>query len=392
MRVTDRPRRMSSDQRHLFLCDAERESALADELRVAGDGAQIEASEAGGGALWLDSNCFASDGPPLTLAFARQTLPAARLLSGQSVTQIARETTQAAIESCDALESWSLHVLRGTGPDAPGPNRIRVLLTEIESNLKKRRRRLLRTLRNQRPDSGPVDSNGDDPTRVFGESTSEAPQSIVQLFLESRERAWLSVYVPERDSAFRRCVSPFPGGEWSAPEDRRPPSRAYRKLAEALVQFPWLRTADASKLTIQAGDRCVDLGASPGGWSWLALERGASVVAVDRSPLREDLMQHPGLSFVQGDAFRFQPAAKSGARVDWLICDVIAFPDRILELLREWLERRRCRKFCVTVKFRGVEDYAALNQIKNMLNECAFDFAIRRLCENKNEATIFGTL
>ena len=55
-----------------------------------------------------------------------------------------------------------------------------------------------------------------------------------------------------------------------------PPNRAYRKLWEAFVvlgRFP------------ERGDVAVDLGASPGGWSWLLAELGCRVVAVDKAPL-----------------------------------------------------------------------------------------------------------
>ena len=34
------------------------------------------------------------------------------------------------------------------------------------------------------------------------------------------------------------------------------------------------------------GERVCDLGAAPGGWSYSAAKRGASVVAVDNGPLK----------------------------------------------------------------------------------------------------------
>lgn len=312
---------------------------------------------------------------PLTLAFARQTLPSARLLVAQSINVIAREAGQAIIETCDTAPAWDLHILRAAGEEAPGPNRLRLVRAGIEANLKKRRRRLLLSLlpeMNSRPTPG---------------TTFIAAPVLVQLYLETLDRTWLSIYQPESGAFFRRCLSPWPGGIWQAEENRLPPSRAYRKLEEALTQFPYLDHR-ARSLTIHSGESCVDLGASPGGWSWVALERGARVTAVDRSPLRDDIMQHARLNFVQGDAFQFRPERA----VDWLLCDVIAFPGRTVELLSNWLTNHWCQKFCVTVKFRGVEDYAVLSQLKTMLNERSRDFSIRRLSENKNEVTVFGYL
>jgi len=63
-----------------------------------------------------------------------------------------------------------------------------------------------------------------------------------------------------------RCTSPFPNGEIAFVEDRSgPPSRAYLKLWEALTligRHP------------KPGETCIDLGASPGGWSWALSKMG----------------------------------------------------------------------------------------------------------------------
>src|SRR5690606_36531751 len=132
----------------------------------------------------------------------------------------------------------------------------------------------------------------------------------------------------------------------------------------------------------------VDLGASPGGWTWHAVRRGAHVTAVDRSPLRDDLMRHAKVTFVRGDAFASEPQAP----VDWLLCDVIAFPDRTLALLRRWLENGWCRRLCVTVKFRRDEHYAMLDGFKQLLAERSDQFMLRRLRYNKNEVTAMAMI
>ncbi|HEV7226078.1 MAG TPA: SAM-dependent methyltransferase, partial [Pirellulales bacterium] len=159
--------------------------------------------------------------------------------------------------------------------------------------------------------------------------------------------------------------------------DSAAPARAFAKLAEVEIRLG---------RRIAAGETCVDLGASPGSWAYLALARGATVTAIDRSPLGDDLMANPRLKFVRGDAFRYEPPQP----VDWLLCDVIAFPARSFELLDDWLQRGWCRWFCVTLKFKGADDYPKLEDFKARLAASGAEFFLRRLTNNKNEVTAFG--
>jgi len=62
------------------------------------------------------------------------------------------------------------------------------------------------------------------------------------------------------------CSSPFPNGEVQFVEDRAaPPSRAYLKLWELFTILGGERP--------KRGELCVDLGASPGGWTWVFAQR-----------------------------------------------------------------------------------------------------------------------
>ncbi|MBO0736883.1 MAG: hypothetical protein J2P48_09985, partial [Alphaproteobacteria bacterium] len=77
--------------------------------------------------------------------------------------------------------------------------------------------------------------------------------------------------------AAAHCASPFPNGEARFVEEHRgPPSRAYLKLWEALTLIG---------RRPGPGETCLDLGASPGGWSWALQAMGARVISVDKAPL-----------------------------------------------------------------------------------------------------------
>ena len=174
---------------------------------------------------------------------------------------------------------------------------------------------------------------------------------------------------PERMLASPDKSSPFINGECHFVEDHLgPPSRAYLKLQEALVRFGrWPGV----------GDRCVDLGASPGGWTWVLAGLGAEVVAVDKAPLAPAVAAMPGVSERRESAFGVAPE-----RVDWLCSDVIAYPERLLTLVRRWIDAGAARHIVCTIKFQGPTDHG-----------CAERFAaipgaeVVHLFHNKHELT-----
>jgi 23S rRNA (cytidine2498-2'-O)-methyltransferase len=139
------------------------------------------------------------------------------------------------------------------------------------------------------------------------------------------------------------CSSPFPNGEFSFVEDREgPPSRAYRKLWEALLYAGVLPGP---------GDRCVDAGASPGGWTWALAGLGASVLAIDRAGLDDSVATLPGVSYLKHDAFTLKPAELGP--VDWLCSDVICYPEALYDWVSAWRESGLAKNFICTIKMQG---------------------------------------
>lgn len=152
---------------------------------------------------------------------------------------------------------------------------------------------------------------------------------------------------PSTILASARCASPFRHGEVAFIEDKAgPPNRAYLKLWEALTRL---------QAWPAPGSRCLDLGASPGGWTWALQRLGAHVIAVDKAPLAPTVARLPGVEMRHQSAFAIDPHALGP--VDWLFSDVICYPKRLLALVRRWLEAGTCRRFVCTIKFQGATDH-----------------------------------
>ncbi len=148
--------------------------------------------------------------------------------------------------------------------------------------------------------------------------------------------------------AAARCSSPFANGEIAFVEDREgPPSRAYLKLWEAFTLLGRMP---------QPGERVIDLGACPGGWTWVLQRLGAQVVAVDKAPLDPRVAALPGVEVRLESAFGLKPA--DVGPVDWLFSDVICYPERLLRLVTEWIDSGLARNFICTIKFQGATDHA----------------------------------
>ena len=183
-----------------------------------------------------------------------------------------------------------------------------------------------------------------------------------------------TLVAPARLVAAAETESPVPHGEPRFVEDRAgPPNRAYLKLWEALTV---LGTHPAP------GAHCLDLGAAPGGWTWVLAQLGAKVEAVDKAPLAPAVAALPGVSVRQDSAFALSPA--SVGPVDWLVCDVVCYPQRLLGLLRRWRDSGLAARMICTVKFQGTTDFAALDAIRRDLGG-----SLRHLAHNKHEVTWF---
>jgi 23S rRNA (cytidine2498-2'-O)-methyltransferase len=164
-------------------------------------------------------------------------------------------------------------------------------------------------------------------------------------------------------------------GQKRMADDPQAPSRSYLKAEEA---YGILGREPAP------GETVADLGAAPGGWSYSAARRGALVTAVDNGPMKAGGL-HPGITHRMEDAFKFAPDKP----VDWLFCDMVEDPERIVALVEKWLDAGWCRRFVVNLKFGRTDPVALLRRAERLRPLCS-TLKIRHLFHDREEFTLVG--
>ncbi|MGE0172576.1 MAG: SAM-dependent methyltransferase [Oligoflexales bacterium] len=168
------------------------------------------------------------------------------------------------------------------------------------------------------------------------------------------------------------CSAPVPNGEYTFQEDKRgPPNRAYLKVWEALTragQWPGKK------------DVCLELGASPGGWTYVLAGLAGKVIAIDRSPLDSSMQKFKNIEFQTGNAFAATP--EKYPEVSWLFSDVICYPDKLYDFVVDWSSKApQCKMIC-TLKFQGTEHYPWIEKFAALPAS-----KILHLFHNKHELT-----
>ena len=178
--------------------------------------------------------------------------------------------------------------------------------------------------------------------------------------------------------------SPLPMGNIQFEEDHEnPPSRAYLKIQESLTLYHTFFGVDFPK----EGDKCFEAGACPGGWTWVLRQLGADVLAVDRAELAPSLMADEHVKFMAHDAFTLKPdevcKILNCEKIDWLLSDVICYPERLFEWIKMWRESGRAKNIICTIKMQGAIDWNLIAEFAAIPNS-----KIVHLNYNKHELTI----
>lgn len=124
---------------------------------------------------------------------------------------------------------------------------------------------------------------------------------------------------------------------------RDAPSRSALKLDEALMT---LLADDERARLLRPGMRAADLGAAPGGWTWVLLRHGLHVSAIDNGPLRQHVLDSGLVEHVRADGFRWQPRQP----LDWMVCDMVEQPRRVASRMADWFREGWCTRAIFNLK------------------------------------------
>jgi 23S rRNA (cytidine2498-2'-O)-methyltransferase len=213
-------------------------------------------------------------------------------------------------------------------------------------------------------------------------AADDARQPRLHIVFVSGEHAYLARSDP-------RDASPWPLGipRLKLPHDA--PSRSALKLEEALVT---LLGADERSKWLKAGMKAADLGAAPGGWSWVLARNGVHVTAIDNGPLAETALATGLIRHQRADGFSWQPPQP----LDWLVCDMVEQPRRVAARMAEWFANGWCRRAIFNLKLPMKKRYAEVRaNLADFVLHCEsagvpVEWRARQLYHDREEVTVFA--
>ena len=188
-------------------------------------------------------------------------------------------------------------------------------------------------------------------------------------------------------SADPAATSPWPLGVPRLRLHAEAPSRSALKLEEALLTL--IEPAQREAL-LRPGMTAADLGAAPGGWTWVLARHGLRVTAIDNGPLRAHLFETGLVEHLRADGFRWQPAQP----LDWMVCDMVEQPSRVARRMGDWFREGWCRQAIFNLKLpmkkrwletrRSLEGFAEAAQAPVRVRA-------RQLYHDREEITVLAT-
>ena len=165
------------------------------------------------------------------------------------------------------------------------------------------------------------------------------------------------------------------------------PSRSALKLEEALLVL--LDEGERRRL-LRDGMRAADLGAAPGGWTWVLTRHGLRVQSIDNGPLRQHVLDTGLVEHLRADGFSWQPQQP----LDWMVCDMVEQPRRVAERMATWLREGWCRHAVFNLKLPMKKRWQETRLCLDLFAQQAgkpLTIRAKQLYHDREEITVFAT-
>jgi len=177
--------------------------------------------------------------------------------------------------------------------------------------------------------------------------------------------------------------SPRPGGRIAVDMPPEAPSRAYRKLEEALI---W------SNAPVRPGDVAVEIGSSPGGASYSLLRRGVTVHGIDPAKMAPVVLDHPNFTHLQRP-MSLVTREDLPRDLHWVLLDVNLAPQVALITARRLAARPRPALHGVLLTLK-LDDWKAIRHVPKFLKSVESmgmaDVRATQLPSNRMELFVCG--
>ncbi|ABE59759.1 23S rRNA (cytidine(2498)-2'-O)-methyltransferase RlmM [Chromohalobacter israelensis] len=328
---------------------------LADKTAHAGQGGYpIAARDSGHVRFVLDPETPANEVhralPLEALVFARQSLVAFPPLEA-----LPRDDRLSAIVDLVVASGWSFESIWQETPDTNEEKALaglmKALRKPLESTLKKR-----------------------------GALRRKAGGRRLHLFWTAGDRVQLAMSFPGNRAEHL-------GGIPRLKFPREAPSRSTLKLEEAWHVFV---PREAWPTRLSDSMQAADLGAAPGGWTYQLVRKGMYVYAIDNGPMDDALMASGQVEHLCEDGFVWQPPM----RLDWLVCDIVDKPMRVIDMVERWLVAPWCHEAIFNLKLpmkkRWDEVSRCLERLASSLDQAGIRARIRcrHLYHDREEVTV----
>jgi 23S rRNA (cytidine2498-2'-O)-methyltransferase len=184
-----------------------------------------------------------------------------------------------------------------------------------------------------------------------------------------------------------RDSSPWPLGVPRLRQSAEAPSRSALKLEEALLT---LLTPQERERLLKPGMRAADLGAAPGGWSWVLARQHVRVLAVDNGPMAQSALDTGLVEHVRADGFTWKPPKPQ----DWMVCDMVESPRRVAARMAQWFALRWCQHAVFNLKLPMKKRWDETRDCLASFQEDAGKPLVvraKQLYHDREEVTVFAT-